>query len=132
MYHFKTREFDKKLISVFDKVDTILEDRYGGSYTLHPNRPERGKTANPAHDGLFNIGASFSAGYGSEHGRGYVIDVHMSTLDHIPQDIRKKILEEAVTEVKIALKEVFPDRDLEVKRDGNVFKIVGDFSLGLA
>ena len=41
---------------------------------------------------LFDVGASFSAGFGSEHGRGYVVDLDMLTLDKVPEEIKKHII----------------------------------------
>ena len=70
MWHPKTAEFDSRLKELFDEVDHYIEDRYGHTYSLHPMRPLRGETANPEADGLFNIGALFTPGYGSELGRG--------------------------------------------------------------
>ena len=130
MRHHKLVEWDHKMKQMFDEIDDALEDKYGDMYHLHPNRPRRGTTANKEHDGLFNVGASFSAGYGSEHGRGYVLDVDMVTLEHVPDDVEEKINQEVVQMVKNKLPNYFPDRNLDVSRDGRVFKIYGDLSLG--
>jgi hypothetical protein len=130
MQHHRAAEFDKKLKRLFDETDDYLEETYGDRYTLHPARARRGKTANKAADGLFNVGASFTAGYGSEHGRGYVIDVDMVTLSEVPDDVEEEIEEEAVRFIRSKLPEYFPDRDLEVERDGRTFKITGDLKLG--
>jgi len=130
MYHPKTIEFERRLKELFDEVDRVIEDRYGRSYNLHPARPERGRTANPQADGLFNIGADFTPGYGSDRGRGYLIDVVMATLDDVDPDVRLKIYEDAAEEVRTLLPLRFPERRLEVARDGNHFKILGDFGLG--
>jgi len=91
---------------------------------------KRGETANKEMDGLFNIGASFSPGYGSEFGRGYVIDLHLSTLSHIDNKIRMKIEDEAIIKIKSLLPKYFLGRNLNVKKDGNIFKVCGDLSLG--
>ena len=80
MWHPKMAEFDDTMKMLFDEVDDYIEDLYGDKYALHPARPLRGETSNPESDGLFNIGAVFTPGYGSELGRGYLIDVSMSTL----------------------------------------------------
>ncbi len=130
MKHPKLVVWEKRLKKVFDKVDDYLEDKYGSLYPLHPNRPRRGKTFNKEADGLFNIGAAFSPGYGSDTGRGYVIDVDIVTLDHIPPEIRKKIEDDAIEMVKKEIALEFRERKLHVVRDGNVFKISGDLSLG--
>jgi hypothetical protein len=131
MWHPKTVEFDDRLKKLFDEVDDYIEDLYGGRYTLHPVRPGRGETANPEADGLFNIGANFTPGYGSELGRGYIIDIAMSTLEKVDEDVRREIYEAAAEKVKELLPLHFPERELTVRRDRNHFKIQGDFSLGV-
>lgn len=130
MDHPRTTEWQKKLKTLFDEVDDYLEDKYGHLYTLHPSRAQRGKTSSKSHDGLFNVGARFSPGYGSTKGRGYVIDVDMVTLERVPPDMQKKIERDVVDYVSKKLPSVFPDRDLKVASDGRVFKIYGDLSLG--
>ncbi len=79
---------------------------------------------------MFNVGASFSAGYGSEHGRGYVLDIDMVTLSDVPDEKEEEIEDDAVQFIRKKLPEYFPDRDLKVRRDGRTFKISGDLSLG--
>jgi len=132
MWHPKMEEFDNRLKKLFDEVDDFIEDRYGGYYSLRPMRPARGETANPEADGLFNIGANFTPGFGSELGRGYLIDVSMSTLEKVDDDVRREIYETAANKVKELLPIHFPERELTVRRDRNHFKIQGDFSLGEA
>lgn len=130
--HPRTKDFQDRLKRIFDEVDDYLEDRYGSLYDLHPARPARGETHNKEHSGLFNVGASFSAGFGSRFGRGYVISIEIATLDRVPDDIEEQIDDEAVTKIRELLPREFPDRHLEVVRDGRVFKISGDLSLGQA
>lgn len=130
MSHPRVSEFNKRLKHVFDRVDDYLEEKYGAEYPLHPSRPHRGVTSNKAQDGLFNVGASFTAGYGSKLGRGYVVDVDMVTLAHIPSDVRRRIEADAIARVEEYLQEEFPDRELHVSKDRNTFKIHGDLSLG--
>ena len=130
MWHPKMIEFDDRMKKLFDEVDDYIEDIYGGRYKLHPARPARGKTANPEADGLFNIGANFTPGFGSELGRGYLIDVAMSTLEKVDEGVRREIYEAAAEKVKELLPIHFPERELTVRRDRNRFKIQGDFSLG--
>lgn len=130
MRHHRARQWELKLKRVFDEIDAELESEYGGRFPLHPSRPRRGTTSNPEADGLFNVGASFSAGYGSEHGRGYVVEVQMSTLSRVPADDREEIMERAVTLLRKKLPTAFPKASLEVERDGPKYKITGDFSLG--
>ena len=130
MRHPKLIAWERKLKAMFDEIDDYLENRYGNLYPLHPNRARRGETSNKESDGLFNVGCAFSAGYGSKLGRGYVIEVHMSTLSDIPPEIKLKIEEETAEVVKRKLIIFFPGRVLNIKRDGNVYKIYGDLSLG--
>ena len=123
-------EFDERMKRLFDEVDGFIEDLYGGRYALHPMRPMRGETSNPEADGLFNIGAVFTPGYGSELGRGYLIDVSMSTLEKVDEDVRCEIYEATADKVRELLPLHFPERELTVRRDRNHFKIQGDFGLG--
>ena len=123
-------EFDERMKELFDEVDAAIEDLYGDKYPLHPVRPARGQTSNPESDGLFNIGAVFTPGYGSETGRGYLIDVSMSTLEKVQDAARMEIYEAAAKKVMELLPVFFPERELTVQRDRNHFKIQGDFSLG--
>ena len=132
MRHTSTRIWDQTLKALFDEVDDWLENAYGQAYSLHPNRPSRGATANKEMDGLFNVGADFSAGYGSQLGRGYVVQVRLSTLDHIPQDVRARIEADVEDLVRKKLPEFFPGRDLRLERDGRLLKIIGNLSLGSA
>lgn len=130
MKHPSLVRFERRLKGLFDSVDDYLEEKYGAQYQLHPSRPARGRTANKAHDGLFNVGASFTAGYGSRYGRGYVVQVEMVTLDRVPSDVREMIEQEAADLVNEKLTYYFPGRELQVARDRNVFKIYGDIRLG--
>ena len=120
--------WEKKLEEVFDQIDHLMEDRYGDRYPLHPSRPERGATSQPSADGLFDLGAAFSAGFGSVHGRGYVISVRLSTLARVPADVMETIEQEVLALLQEKLPTAFPCRDLRIERDGHSFKIVGDLS----
>ena len=130
MWHPKTVDFDNQMKKLFDEVDNYIEDLYGDHYPLHPVRLPRGEAANPEMDGLFNIGANFTPGFGSELGRGYIIDVSISTLEKVDGDIRLEIYTSAAEKVRELLPVYFPERELTVQRDGNHFKITGDFTLG--
>ena len=121
--------WENKLKALFDEIDDELETRFGSLYNLHPSRATKGSTSNKEQDGLFDVGASFSPGFGSEHGRGYVLDVDMMTLDHVPREVQKHIEEIVVDLIKEKLPNFFPGRELEVRRDGNIFKIIGDLTL---
>ena len=128
--HPKLTVFLDRLKKLFDEVDSCIEDLYGDRYPLHPMRPKRGETSNPEADGLFNIGANFTPGFLSELGRGYLIDVAISTLEKVDENVRSEIYEAATEKVKELLPVYFPDREFTVRRDGAHFKIQGDFSLG--
>jgi len=130
MEHRKRLLWESTLKKIFIKIDEYLEEKYGQSYPLHPARARRGLTANNAYDGLFNVGASFSAGMGSQHGPGYVIEVRMVTLNHIPAEVRVEIEDVVVDYLKRELPVEFPERELQVARDGDIYKIYGDLSLG--
>ena len=130
MKHPKAVEIEDGLKKIFDKIDDQLEDKYGSLYVLHPARAERGTTANKSYDGLFNVGAKYSAGYGSKYGKGYVVDVNMSTLKNVPEEIKKTIQDEVINILRKELDLTFPKRDLNVDLDGNVYKIYGDLNLG--
>jgi hypothetical protein len=124
--------WEHRLHEVLQQVDTLLEDEYGHEWPLHPARPPRGATANAQYDGLFRVTASFTAGFGSKVGRGYVFRVELATLAEIPAEVRKQIDVSAAAALRRLLPEAFPGLDLRVTRDGHVFKIHGDLSLGVA
>ena len=130
MWHPKMIEFDNRMKNLFDDVDHYIEDLYGNKYDLHPMRPMRGETANPEADGLFNISANFTPGNRSLLGRGYLIDVSMATLEKVDEDSYNGICKTAAEKVKELLPVYFPERELTVEREGNHFKILGDFFLG--
>ncbi|MCF6335676.1 MAG: hypothetical protein L3J12_08035 [Spirochaetales bacterium] len=122
-------EWEKTLKEIFDIIDDHIEDKYGFLYPLHPSRPGRGRTASKSSDGLFNIGAAFSAGYGSRYGRGWVVDVSMVTLVNVPDEVKEQIYFQVVEELKRLLKKFYPERGIKVEKDGKIFKIFGDLGL---
>jgi len=130
MRHANVMDWEARLKAVFDRIDHALEDKYGDRFPLHPARPARGATSNPEHDGLFNLGAVFTAGYGSQTGPGYVVEVHFSTLARVPEAWRERLAAEVVEQLRAELPRAFPGRDLRVTRDGPVYKIHGDLRLG--
>jgi hypothetical protein len=129
--HPKALEWEHRLKGIFDRIDADLEREYGNRYPLHPVRAAKGKTSNPAYDGLFNVGAAFSAGYGSKHGPGYVVRLRVATLSKVPRDVLEEMEDFVVQRLRQELPNVFPKRVLKVTRDGPVFKIYGDLSLGV-
>ncbi|MFP4644854.1 MAG: hypothetical protein ACLFM0_10905 [Spirochaetales bacterium] len=130
MKHPKLQDFLDTLKTLLDEVDDYLEERYRDRYTLHPARPPRGATANKASSGLFSIEASFSAGYGSEVGRGYVLEFRIVTLEDVPDEVEEEIDEAAAEKISELLPKYFPGRHLEISRDRQLFKLHGDLSLG--
>ena len=132
MWHPKTVEFDARMKKLFDEVDHYIEDLYCGKYSLHPVRPPRGETANPESDGLFNIGANFTAGHRTKLGRGYLIDIKIATLDKVDDDIRREIYQAVADKVNELLPLHFPERKLVVNQVMDTkYKIQGDFCLGI-
>ena len=121
--------WESKLKSLFDEIDDEIEERFGTLYNLHPARAKRGSTASKEQDGLFDIGAAFSPGFGSEYGRGYVVDVDMMTLEHVPKEVHEHIEEIVAELIRQKLPVYFPGKELEVRRDGRIFKIIGDLTL---
>lgn len=125
----EVQEFERTLKALFDRIDDELEDRWGDRYRLHPARPQRGRSSNKEHDGLFNVGASFTAGFGSEYGKGYVVDVRMVTLQDVPDEVEHEIDGYVARRIQELAPHYFGDRELRVVREGKTYKIVGDFSL---
>ena len=130
MRHPKAMAWEAKLKAVFDEIDDRLEARHGDRYPRHPVRPPHGVTANREHDGLFNVGASFSAGFGSDLGPGYVVELQVRTLASIPAEERQRLEDETAGLLRELLPRAFPDRKLKVDRDGRAYKIYGDLKLG--
>ncbi len=132
MFHPKTTDWDNRMKEMFDRIDTILENRYHGSWKLRRNRPDRGQTANPEADGLFNVGVFFTPGFGSRLGRGYLVEIVLATEEAVPRAMRDEI-ELFVRDLLLEFLPVyFPDRKLTVERDGSMYKIRGDLGLGRA
>ncbi|MBL8967628.1 MAG: hypothetical protein JNG85_11520 [Spirochaetaceae bacterium] len=130
MYHPKTIEWDARMKEMFDRIDTILEERHGGAWKLRRNRPALGETANPEADGLFNLGVFFDPGFGSRLGRGYLVEIDLAAGEEIPPAAREAIELEVLELLRRFLPEHFPERRLEVDREGRLYKIHGDLSLG--
>jgi hypothetical protein len=128
--HPKLTAFTDTLDALFREVDEFLEDEWGGTFALHPNRPARGTTGNPDMDGLFEIIPDFTPGIGSEKGKGYLVSFRAATLEKVSPEQFEYLMEISAAFIKRRLPFYFPGRDLNVVRDGRRFKIVGDFSLG--
>jgi hypothetical protein len=124
--HPLVEEWETRLRRVFERIDERLEREYGRKLPLHPARAPHGTTSSRAQDGLFNVGASFTAGFGSQRGPGYAVEVRMVTLSRVPQYLRERIEEQVAEFLREELPREFPGRELAVERDGAVFKIFGD------
>lgn len=129
MRHQKAKDWEKRLKAVFDEIDIELENDYGGMYPLHPSRVPKGETSNPEMDGLFNVGASYSAGFGSRFGPGYVVEIRIASLAHIPRALKKTIKEQVKALLDEKLPAAFPGKNLQVEREHNHLRIHGDLSL---
>lgn len=129
MRHRKAKAWEHKLKSVFDEIDAVLESDYGGMFTRHPARPAEGGTSNPEMDGLFNVGASFSAGFGSRFGPGYVVDIQLSTLQHVPAKLKSALRDQVQALLIEKLPLAFPGKELHVDKELGHLRIHGDLSL---
>lgn len=125
----RLREWERRLRKVFDRIDAYLEARYGDRYPLRPNRAEHGETANCKYDGLFEVDGKFTVGIGSEHGSGYTVEVRLATFSPVPARVREQIMDDVVDILKQELPKAFPGRELQVSKEGSMYKIHGDLSL---
>jgi hypothetical protein len=98
-------------------------------YTRHLARPAHGVTANRRYDGPLHITTSFTVGFGSSHGPGYVLNCGFATLESVSADDRAMMEEAALAMIHERLPKAFPGRDVRIERDGEVWKITGDLSL---
>lgn len=125
----RARAWELKLKSVFDEIDRALETKYRGQFEKHPSRPAEGRTSNPEMDGLFNVGASYSAGFGSAFGPGYVVEIRISTLQRVPKELKLELRDQVQLWLREKLPSVFPETELHVDRERNHLRIHGDLSL---
>ena len=127
----KLERWEDRLKKIFDEIDAEFEAAGAcRKFRRHPNRPPAGATSNREDDGLFDLGAAFTAGIGSKYGPGYVVQARIATLDDVPAKTREKFEAEVVRRLKEKLPRAFPGANLRVDRDGPVYKIHGDLSLG--
>ena len=128
----KLERWEARLKKVFDEIDTEFEQEgFCRKFKRHPNRPPAFATSNREDDGLFDLGAAFTVGLGSQHGPGYVVQARLATLENVPPEIQKKFEDEVVRRLKKKLPKAFPGVKLFIDRDGSVYKIHGDLSLGI-
>jgi len=129
MRHRKAKAWENTLKSVFDEIDIELEGAYGDRFDLHPARPEHGTTSSREMDGLFNVGASYSAGFGSRFGPGYVVDIRLSTLQRIPKELKAELRDRVQAMLTAKLPEAFPCKKLHIDKERKHLRIHGDLSL---
>ncbi|AHH10252.1 hypothetical protein bcCo53_000095 [Borrelia coriaceae] len=120
-------KFENVLFNICLNVDFVLEYEFGNAYEVHPSRLPRGKAANGLLDGLFRVTTSFTLGYGSKFGRGYLIIIEIITLDIVDVEFSNRVIERGIEIFGEKLKEKFPERKLSIVYDINVYKIIGDF-----
>ena len=120
-------KFENELFNICLDVDYILEDEFGSFYEVHPSRPSRGSASNGILDGLFRITTSFTLGYGSKFGRGYLIIIEIVTLSIVDLEFANKVINRGIKLFDKKLKEKFPEKKLSIVYDINVYKIIGDF-----
>ena len=127
----KLERWEARLKMVFDEIDTEFErEGFCRKFKRHPNRPPAFATSNREDDGLFDLGAAFTVGIGSQHGPGYVVQARFATLEDVPSETQEKFEAEVVRRLQKKLPQTFPGVKLHVDRDGPVYKIHGDLSLG--
>lgn len=129
MRHHKAKKWELRLKDVFDEIDRELEHEYSGKFDLHPARSRRGTTSNPEMDGLFNVGASYSAGFGSKFGPGYVVDIRLSTLSRVPKQLKMELRDRVQALLNEKLPIAFPGKKLHVDQERRHLRIHGDLSL---
>lgn len=125
----KVLVWEQRLKEAFDEIDHILEEEFKNMLPLHPRRPIRGTTTNPAADGLFNIGASYTTGLGSKNGEGYSVEIRLSSLETVSPELRKKVNERVKTLLNEKLPQIFPNNQLEITDHGHGLKIHGDIHI---
>jgi hypothetical protein len=127
----KLERWEDRLKQLFDEIDTEFEAEGAcRKFRRHPNRPPAFATSNREDDGLFDLGAAFTVGLGSQHGPGYVVQARIATLDDVSPETQAGFEDEVIRRLKNKLPTAFPGVELHVDRDGHVYKIHGDLSLG--
>ena len=122
-------KWERQLRQALDQVDARLEDKYGGSFKLHPNRPQQGQTANVKYDGLFSVEAKFSMGFVHHRAPGYVIEMRTATAEPVTEKVKRQMLDDVGDFLTQALEEFFPGREMHLERDGSHFYLSGDLQL---
>ncbi len=121
--------WEKKLNVVLDEIDAELEKKFGAIFPRKPVRPPSGSAANPQYDGLFEVQSAYTAGFGSNYGEGYAVEIRWVTFDEVPENIKHEADAVAEEILNKRLPEVFPGKNLKVAHDVSGMKITGDLSL---
>jgi hypothetical protein len=129
MRHRRAKDWEKRLKAVFDEIDVELEGEYGGRFERHPARAAHGSTSSREMDGLFNIGAAYSAGFGSRFGPGYVVDIRLSTLQRIPKELKLELRDKVQAMLVEKLPAAFPGKRLHADKERRHLRIHGDLGL---
>lgn len=128
--HPAAEAFEARLREAFRAVDRAMEERHAGRFPPRTGRPRHGTIDDFESSGLFEIGGAYSAGFGSEHGPGYVIQFNVSTAVRLSEPERQALEAEAIALLGPALARQFPGRNLRLSPEGAAWKIHGDLSLG--
>jgi len=129
MRNLLVEKWEKQLKTVFDKIDDMLEEKFGHLFPLHPSRSARHEAANKEDGGLFDVTPAFTAGVASPTGPGDFFRIRWATLSYVPEDLRSNVEEAVLHELQQSLPGAFPGKNLQVVREGAGFKIIGDLSL---
>ena len=121
-------KWELRLSAALNRVDTKLEEKFGGEFPRRANRPPSGATSNPKYDGLFGLGSAFSLGYASGDGPNYVISLRVVTYAAIPPEKWQEILLFTAEELQKELDDEFLPQELHVSIDGDILRITGDLS----
>jgi hypothetical protein len=119
-------QWEETLSQVLNRIDDLLEDRFGKTYSLKPTRPPRGTTANRRYDGLFAVEAKFSLGLGRKEGAGYSVDVRMATFEEVPDDVERQIHAMVGEVLREEIPKAFPGRELTVTDLDDYYVIHGN------
>jgi hypothetical protein len=128
--HPKMEAWDALVQEALAATDRRMEEVFGQNAKLRENRPAHGQTWNPQSSGLFNVRLDFTTGAGSELGPGYVLDLEVAGYDEPDGITRKRYIEACRIILQEELDARLPGRSLRFERDGAVWKLQGDFSLG--
>ena len=128
----RIEQMEQQIFEALEAADAEMERRCGDRFQLHPARLPNGEAAKRQYDGLFAFSASFTAGFGSKYGAGYALELRMVTLDAVPPSFREEFEHDAIEVIQKELDKRLPERKLQVVKDVNGYKIIGDLSIGEA